>query len=160
MRSSVARRAAVVAGLVWTVGCSAWYARDVEETRSGLLGLTGLELRECLGVPTDFAVDGDVETQGYHFEIEDERAAGFEVGRIDAGVHGVHFPGERGYEPRGFPLDDGPPPFCQLDFELKKGRVTHVAAQGRTREGMNADSSCLLRAQACLPQSDERETSE
>ena len=160
MTFRLARRAALLATLVALSGCTAWSARELEETRSGLMGLSGLELRACLGVPTDFEVEGDVEKQGYLFEIRDEDDAGFEAGRIGASMGGAAFPGERSYEPRGFPLDDGPPPFCRLDFELTKGRVTHVAAQGRTREGMNADATCLMRAQECLPQADDGESPE
>lgn len=160
MSPSLAARAARLALLLSLASCTAWSDRELAETRSGLMGLSGLELRECLGVPTDFEVEGDVEKQGYLFEIRDERDAGFETGRIEAGIGGPGFPGERSYEPRGFPLDDGPPPFCRLDFELTKGRVTHVDAQGRTREGMNADASCLMRAQECVLQTDAGERDE
>ena len=150
-----ARRAALVVALVATAACAGLNTREVEETRTGLLGLSGLELRKCLGVPTDFSVDGDVETQGYHFELDDHEA-GFEAGRLDADLGGMPTPGGRGYERRGFPFDDGPPPYCQLDFELTKGKVSQVSAQGRTREGLNADATCMLRAQACVPQPVER----
>lgn len=152
-------RAVLAVALVASAGCTAWNTREVEATRAGLVGLSGLELRKCLGVPTDFNVDGDVETQGYHFELDDDEA-GFEAGRLDADLGGMQLPGGRGYEPRGFPFDDGPPPYCQLDFELVKGKVTQVSAQGRTREGLNADTTCLLRAQACVPQADEGERAE
>lgn len=80
----------------------------------------GRDLRQCLGVPTDFVIDGDVEQQSYRFEHDDAPEA-------------VHGPGGIG------------------------GVVTGVSAQGRTREGLNSDATCLPRAQPCLPYADEEE---
>jgi len=48
-------------------GCFGSYERAVEETRAGLIGKTGRELRGCLGVPTDFDRDGEVELLTYRW---------------------------------------------------------------------------------------------
>ena len=157
MISPTARRAVLVVATLCVFACASWYAREVEETRAGLLGIAGRDLRECLGVPSDFQIDGDVEQQSYRFEHADEREMAYRTGDIGGGAIRGRGPGDRAYDPRGFHKDDDDPSYCQLDFELTQGRVTRVSAQGRTREGMNADASCLLRAQPCLPYADEDE---
>ena len=157
MTSATARRAVLLVAMLCLWACASWYAREVDETRAKLLGLAGRDLRECLGVPSDFEIVGDVEQQSYRFEHADEREAAYRTGDIGGGVIGARGPGDRAYEPRGFHVDDHDPSYCQLDFELTGGRVTRVSAQGRTREGMNADASCLLRAQPCLAYADEDE---
>jgi len=157
MKAAITRSAALVVALLCFCACADWYAREVEETREGLIGLAGRDLRECLGVPSDFVIDGDVEQQSYRFEHDDEREAALRTGGIGGVVMGGSSPGDRSYDTRGFPVDDSDKSYCQLDFELTNGLVTRVSAQGRTREGMNADTSCLLRAQVCLPYADEVE---
>ena len=154
MSPAIAWLPALLLTTLCAFACLGSYSRAVEETRSGLLGLAGRDLRECLGVPSDFAIDGDVEQQSYRFEHDDPLDAVYGTGDVD-GVFGSRGPGDRGYDPHEFPVDDRDVSYCQLDFELTKGRVTRVIAQGRTREGMNADASCLLRAQPCLSYADE-----
>lgn len=151
MPRSARPRAALVAWLSCAPACAGGYAREVDETRAGLLGLSGLDLRECLGVPSEFEIDGDVERQSYRFERDDEPAISLGTAASGGGMHGLHLPSERGYDPAARPPDAAGPSWCQLDFELTKGRVTKVAAQGRTSEGMIADSRCLLSARRCLP---------
>jgi len=59
MSSAIAKRAAAVVASVCTCACLGSYSSAVDETRAGLLGLDGRALRACLGVPTDFVIDGD-----------------------------------------------------------------------------------------------------
>jgi hypothetical protein len=157
MRFAIAKRVIVI--VVTLCACAGFgsYTRAVEETRAGLVGLSGRDLRECLGVPSDFVIDGDVEQQSYRFEHDDELETVYGAGGSRGVLIGSRTPGDRSYDPHGFPVIDRDPSYCQLDFELSKGRVTRVSAQGRTPEGMNADASCLLRAQPCLSYVDEED---
>jgi hypothetical protein len=54
------------------------------------------------------------------------------------------------HEPADFHGDEPDRSFCQLDFELTKGRVTRVSAQGRTR-GHERHGNSLLRAGRASP---------
>jgi hypothetical protein len=155
MSSGIARRAAAILSSACACACLGWYSRAIDETRAGLLGLDGRDLRACLGVPTDFNIDGDLEQQTYRFERDDAFAEAPRTAAIDGSVLGGRGPSDRAYDPDRFPRDEPDQSFCQLDFELTKGRVTHVTAEGRTREGMNADGSCLLRAEPCLDYADD-----
>jgi len=155
MSSGIAHRAAAVFVSACTCACLGSYSRALDATRAGLLGLDGRDLRACLGVPTDFVIDGDLEQQTYRFEHDDEFDTGHRPGDIGGVVIGGRGPSDRSYEPGGFPRDEPDQSFCQLDFELTRGRVTRVSAEGRTREGMNADGSCLLRAEPCLSYAEE-----
>ena len=155
MGSAVARRAISVFVIACTGACVGSYSRAIDETRAGLIGLAGRDLRACLGVPSDFSIDGDVEQQSFRFERSDDLDTHFGAGGIGNTVMGSGMPGDRGYDPHGFPDEEGDHSYCQLDFELTKGRVTRVSAEGRSREGMNADGSCLLRAEPCLASADE-----
>ncbi len=139
-----------------TSACVGSYAHRVDETEAGLIGLDARALRACLGVPTDFAIDGEREHQTYRYERDDELGAPYPPTDGDSSVviGGGRFPTVRSYERDGFPRDEPDHSYCQLDFELTDGRVSAVSAQGRTREGMRADGTCLMRAEPCLAYAD------
>lgn len=130
-------------------GCLGSYERAVEETRAGLIGKTGRELRACLGVPTDFDREGEVELLTYRWVFDHKN--GVTVG--SGGVGGIVI-GRRGVggggDPLGFPRDPEEQAFCQLDFELGKSGVTSVTAVGRDDVGLRADSECMMRARHCV----------
>ena len=147
MRSPIRSHAFRIAAALGVTACVGTYSQAVDETRAGLLELDGRDLRDCLGVPSDFEIDGDVERQSYRFEGHDPFGDDFRADHGDGIVIGDALPSDR----LGFPSDEPDPSYCQLDFELTSGRVTRVEAHGRTRDGMNADSSCMLRARRCRP---------
>lgn len=151
MRTTIRSHALRIAAALGVTACLGSYSQAVDETRAGLLELDGRDLRDCLGVPSDFDIDGDVEHQTYRFEGHDPFGDDFGANHGDGIVIGSQLPSDW----PGFPSDEPDPSLCQLDFELTSGRVTRVEAQGRTREGMNADSSCMLRARRCLPGADQ-----
>jgi hypothetical protein len=150
MSPSAGPRAALVAWLCCAAACAEGYAREVDETRAGLLGRSGLELRECLGVPIEFEIDGDVERQTYRVDRDDPPP--ITLGHVisGGGIRGLHLPSERGSDPDPFPPDLTVPTWCELDFELTKGHVTSVAARGRSAMSTFADPHCLLVARRCL----------
>jgi hypothetical protein len=154
MSSGFVGCASVLFAIACASGCLGPYAHRLDETRAGLIGLDGHDLRACLGVPTDFSVDGELEQQTYRFERDDELGQPFPDDLGAVVISGGRDPLTRSHESDGFPRDPPDQSFCQLDFELERGRVTRVAAQGRTREGMNADGTCLMRAEPCLAYSD------
>jgi hypothetical protein len=134
---------ALALALLGLAACAGSFSRAVEETRAGLIGLSGRELRRCLGAPTQVDMVGDVEQQTYRFERWQESSPWAEA----------PFP------PRPGSLEATPradfPSYCQLDFELRAGAVAEVRASGRDMQGMNADAACLLEARRCLPYEDE-----
>ncbi|MBM4337508.1 MAG: hypothetical protein FJ108_16600 [Deltaproteobacteria bacterium] len=151
MRSTIRSQLIRISAALGVTACLGSYSSAVDETRAGLLQLDGRDLRECLGVPSDFDIVGDLERQTYRFEGHDPFGDDFRADRGDGIVIGNALPRDR----LGLPSDEPDPSYCQLDFELTNGRVTRVDANGRTRDGMNADSSCMLRARRCLPGSEE-----
>ena len=109
----------------------------MEETRAGLIGKTGRELRDCLGVPSDFDQRGDVELLTFRFAYTEHRDS---APPPIPSRQGIYFP-----EPR---LTD--PGFCELDFELDESGVTKATAHGVDDRGLRADGQCMLRAQRCV----------
>ncbi|HXZ85291.1 MAG TPA: hypothetical protein VEI82_07355, partial [Myxococcota bacterium] len=41
--------------------------------------------------------------------------------------------------------------YCQLSFELRGGRVQSLQIEGRDRNGLNAESDCLMQSRNCVP---------
>ena len=154
MTSPGASRALALCAVACASACFGSYGHAIEETRAGLIGLDGRALRACLGVPTDFAIDGEREHQTWRFERDDDLGAPTPPNDGGLVISSGRFPTARRYESDGFPADEPDHSFCQLDFELSGGRVTSVSAQGRTREGVNADGTCLMRAEPCLRYAD------
>ena len=151
MRSPPLRSAALWCCALLVSGCFGSYERTVEETRAKFIGLSGHDLRNCLGVPTDLDRENEVEFLTYRWVLERDRGTtahvgsggvgGIVVGRQDAGG---------GYDPLGFPRELDEKAFCELRFQLEKGGVTQVTASGRDDVGQRADGSCLMRARHCV----------
>jgi hypothetical protein len=135
-------------GALALASCFGSYERAVEETRAGLIGKTGRELRACLGVPADFDRDGDVETLTYRwFDTRNKTPVGNGgVGGVVVGQHGIGSASPS----LPFPRDPEEQPFCRLEFILGKGGVTKVTAVGRDEVGLRADAECMLRARRCV----------
>ena len=136
-------------------GCVS-YEAAVEATRADLIGLSGRDLRRCLGVPTDFDRDGGVEYLTYRWVLTPKQPGramtigsggigGIVVGRQDAGG---------GYDPLGFPPDPSQQATCQIVFRLEQGAVAKVTAHGESETGHQSDGKCLMRAQRCADVAD------
>jgi hypothetical protein len=130
-------RALALAAALALAGCAGSWEAALEETRAGLIGKTGRQLRECLGVPSDFDQRGDVELLTFRFAFAERREL---VPPVTDPRTGIRFP-----EPR---LSE--PGFCQLDFELDAKGVTKVTAHGVDDHGLRSDGQCMLRAQPCV----------
>jgi len=147
------RRVALVCAALAACACFGSYERAVEETRAGLIGLSGRDLRKCLGVPTDFDREEGLEFLTYRWVFDRNRdrpgtthigsggVGGIVIGRRDAGG---------GYDPLGFPQELDEKEFCELDFVLAKGGVTQVTAHGRDQNDQRTDGPCLMRARRCI----------
>jgi hypothetical protein len=152
MRGAMERRlfvrTAFCLGALALASCLGSYEREVEETRAGLIGKTGRELRACLGVPTDFDREGEVELLTYRwFDRKNGTTAGSSgVGGVVVGQHGIG----SGSATLPFPRDPEEQAFCRLDFSLDKTGVTKVSAVGRDEVGLRADAECMLRARHCV----------
>jgi len=79
--------ASLCAGALALCGCAGSYQHAVDETRAKMIGLTGRELRQCLGVPTDFDREDEVEFLTYRWVLERDRAGTAHVG--SGGVGGI-----------------------------------------------------------------------
>jgi hypothetical protein len=153
MKSGMTRKgvALALAALVGG-GCFGSYERAIDETRSELIGLSGRDLRHCLGVPTDFDREDGIEymtyrwvfkprqPMGVHTSVGSGGVGGIVVGRQDAGG---------GYDPLGFPPDPSQMSTCQIVFELREDAVSKVTAHGESQSGLESDGKCLMRARRC-----------
>jgi hypothetical protein len=129
--------------------CLGSYERAVEETRAGLIGKTGRELRACLGVPTDFDREGDVEILTYRWVWDPRKDLRVGSGGIGGIVIGRGSIGGGG-DPLGFPRDAEEESYCQIVFQLDASGVTEVTAVGRDEVGLGANSECMQRARHCV----------
>ena len=156
---TVMTRTSVGGALVLTAlglaGCGIFgsYQRAIEETRKDLLGLSERDLRRCLGVPTEFDRDDDLEFMTYRWVFKPQQPpmgattnvgsggiGGIVIGRRDAGGGG---------DPMGFPRDPSEQSVCQITFSLERDAVTKVVAHGANENGAKADGKCLMRARRC-----------
>jgi hypothetical protein len=155
MQRTRAPRIASVVALLLLASCIGSYEQAVEETRAGLIGKTGRELRECLGVPTDFDRAGDVELLTYRWVYNPKSGRDLPIGSGGIGgiVIGRNGAGGGG-DPLGFPRDLDEEAFCQLDFELGKSGVTKVTALGRDEVGLRTNAECMMRARRCVDEDD------
>jgi hypothetical protein len=132
--------------------CAGSYERAVDETRAELIGLSGRDLRQCLGVPTDFDREDGVEYLTYRWVFKPQQPMGVTTGIGSGGIGGIvigrHDAGG-GYDPLGFPREPAEQSTCQIVFELMKGAVTRVTAHGETEVGNKSDGRCLMRARRC-----------
>ena len=119
-------------------GCVGSYERAIDETRAELIGLSGRDLRRCLGVPTDFDRDEGVEYLTYRWVFKPKQPMGVTTGIGSGGIGGIVV-GRKdaggGYDPLGFPRDPSEQSTCQIVFELHKDAVTKVTAHGETEIG-------------------------
>jgi hypothetical protein len=158
---------AVVLAALGLAGCSIFgsYERAVERTRADLLGLSGRDLRHCLGVPTDFDRDDDdgIELLTYRWVFKPKEPMGVTTGVGSGGIGGIVIgrrDGGGGYDPMGFPRDPMEQSVCQIVFTLQKDAVTQVTAHGENDVGAQQDGRCLMRAQRCVDVRDEDDAAE
>jgi hypothetical protein len=133
-------------------GCVGSYERAIDETRAELIGLTGRDLRQCLGVPTDFDREDGVEYLTYRWVFKPQQPMGVTTGVGSGGIGGIVVGRQDaggGYDPLGFPRDPSEQSTCQIVFELQKGAVARVTAHGETEVGTKSDGRCLMRASRC-----------
>jgi len=126
----------VAAGLV---GCFQGYEQVAEETRAGLLGKSGRELRDCLGVPAEYdQEDGqDLLTYRWTFKPTPRPRMG-----PDSALTRNEDP-TRSTDPK----DLG---HCELVLRLGANGVSQVTVHGRDPQGLHADSQCLAEAHRCV----------
>jgi len=157
------RTTAVGGFLLALVACSALGTTSAQ-LKKKLVGVSGLELRKCIGVPARTSVDGASEFLTYRWAIEDQESAFVDPeervrrrGRVNPidGTPGSLDP----FDTSADPGDELRVPrrgreklgYCELIFELREGHVHGVEAEGRTSEGLNRDTDCLVRTRRCIP---------
>src|SRR5262245_41233923 len=143
-------------GRAWLValtlaGCVS-YEQAVENTRADLIGLSGGDLRRCLGVPTDFDREDGAEYMTYRWVFKPKEPLGMSTAVGSGGIGGIVI-GRRdaggGYDPLGFPRDASEQSTCQIVFRLERGAVVRVTANGESETGLETDAKCLMRARHC-----------
>jgi hypothetical protein len=163
------RSLAIAAGVLVVFAACSSFGTTSARLKQKLVGVTGLELRQCIGVPTDTSEDGASEFLTYRFAVEDERPLDADSeerlrrrGRPITGAEDTPS-GVDGYDP----LDPNSPTiedemrsrrrgrpklgYCELVFEMREGAVHGVEAEGRSSEGLNRDIDCLSRMRRCIP---------
>jgi hypothetical protein len=120
-------------------GCFGSYEEFAEETRAGLIGKTGHELRDCLGVPAEYDQKDGQEIMTYRWTFKPPP-------RPRVGPDSVL---TRNEDPTrsNDPKDLG---HCELVLLLGTDGVTQVTVHGRDPEGLSADSRCLVDAHRCV----------
>jgi len=135
-------------------GACATYGQEVARIRTELLSLAARDLRGCLPVPSEVRTEGETEFAIYRWEYTPREQ---HVSRT-----AFEEPSDLGdpdltRERRRF-LEDGVQPrhlaYCQLTFGLRGGRVHSLEVDGRNRNGLNAESDCLMQTRACVPEAE------
>ena len=122
------------------------------EVREGLLGMKALEIRRCLGDPSELEWDDTTEVMIYSWtpplsleRQEEERRKEMEPYIPDAMRQ--KSPEEERRERWRYES------FCELRITLEKKRVTEVESDGRSESGLRLDDRCMVKASRCLPES-------
>ena len=127
-------------------GCIGSYEEVAEETRAGLIGKTGSELRDCLGVPADFDQKDGQEILTYRWTLKPTPRPRFGPDTVLT----------RREDPTRSD-DPNSQGRCELVFVLGRDGVTQVTAHGRDEVGLRADSQCLVSAHRCVGEDYDKE---
>ena len=122
-----------------------------KEVREGLIGMKALEIRRCLGDPTELEWDDETEVMIWSWvpplsleRQEEERQRELEPYIPDAMRNRT--PAEEREDRWRYE------PFCELRITLQKKRVTEAVADGRAENGLRLDDQCMVKASRCLPE--------
>ena len=119
--------------------CAGSYQEAAEETRAGLIGMTGLELRDCLGVPAEYETDGENEILTYRWTLKPRPKPRIGPDSVLTRRNDPTWSND--------PDNQG---LCELVFVMGKDGVSEVTAHGRDEVGLRADSQCLVSAHRCI----------
>jgi len=135
------------------LGCAASLGAAAKQVRSDIIALPALQIRQCLGVPDEFDVVDDAElwimarplarkTSSSDPSLRPEDSRGLPRKRNPAELLA------RFLENPG--LEEIPPGYCRLYFEVANKRISAFEAEGRDRDGLNANARCVILARRCL----------
>ena len=120
------------------------------EVQSRILGLHAREMRQCLGHPTEFELEGDIEVWHLARPVFPDRVPTFRSASLS-------FETERQRDakverfmssPASAPI---PPGYCRLTTRFDAdGRVDLFEADGIDSRELNADARCMLLARRCV----------
>ncbi len=160
-------RGPLILGLVLILSaCGETYTQRAERIRTGVLGLSGRDIINCMGPPED--LDYESELHGLWVYVRPLDLPMDDLAEIGAGRPGVEpsilgRPGDRTRDSnlrthrdreREFLLSPTTgriaPGYCLLKFEVDEDVVSGFEARGRSHQGLNADSRCAQVARYCL----------
>ena len=123
---------ALLVGALALAGCVGSYERAIDETRAELIGLSGRDLRRCLGVPTDFDREDGVEYLTYRWVFKPQQPMGVTTGIGSGGIGGIVV----GRQDAGGGYDSARLPARPVGAVHLSDRLR--AAQGRRHQGDRA----------------------
>ena len=128
--------------------------------KEGVIGISGRQLRSCLGLP--YYNDGPPEREiwAYYRPLwTPQQEVGIQLA-AEGTATAVARPQVYEGKPASISADDTrdltllgsvPPGTCRLAFELEESVVRRIGIRGRTRTDMNADAECALFLEPCVP---------
>ena len=160
-------RGALILSLVLILGaCGETYTQRAERIRTGIVGLSGRDIINCMGPPEELDYESDrhglwvyVRPLGQPMDDLSSLHAGPPAEPPALGLPGDSrrdpTPGDRHRDrEREFLLSPTTariaPGYCLLKFEVDDDVVRGFEARGRSYQGLNADSRCALVARYCL----------
>ena len=152
--------------IVFLSACGETYTQRAERIRTGIVGLSGRDIINCMGPPED--LDYESERHGLWIYVRPLEHPIDDVASLDAadprGSPAMGLPRDRrgdrtlrdrvrGRE-REFLLSPTTariaPGYCLLKFEVNDDVVRGFEVRGRSYEGLNADSRCAVVARYCV----------
>ncbi len=147
--------------------CGETYTQRSDRVRTGVLGLSGRDIINCMGPPEDLDYESDLHGLWVYVrrleppmgEMESVDVAGARTGSPvlgrprgetnDPTLRDTHRNREREFRVNPTTTKIAPG-YCLLKFEVGDDVVRGFEARGRSHQGLNADSRCALVARYCL----------
>ncbi len=144
--------------------CGQTYSQRAERIRTGIVGLSGRDIINCMGPPEDLDYESDLHGLWVYVRPLEQPMdePSLQAGPLEGQPPFMGLPGDRGGDPtlrntqreREFLLNPTTariaPGYCLLKFELNDDVVRGFEARGRSYQGLNADSRCARAARYCL----------
>ncbi len=153
-------RGPLIFGLVLILSaCGETYTQRAERIRTGILGLSGRDIINCMGPPQDLDYESDFHGLWVYvrpLDLPMDDMAAIDASGPDGGPEFMGLPGLDTHRDRERDFLLSPtteriaPGYCVLKFEVDDDVVSGFEARGRSHQGLNADSRCARVARYCV----------